>query len=148
MVAFSLAGPLHCIPGHTNHNKRNSSSRSVNFHMSLAYEMNQESNFFVYFTVARKCTQLFKYNTKASRHKSKNLRANRAERVAEIMYRAFRIEKITDKRTQPGEANQTGTEVPTWPKPTRRWIFTSIKPSERRGKFQETCLWKPKMFIQ
>lgn len=70
--------------------------------------------------------------------------ANRAERVAEIMYRTFCIEKITGKHTQSGEANQTETEGPTWPKPTRSWIFTSVKQSEGREKFQETCLWKSK----
>lgn len=67
---------------------------------------------------------------KTSLHESKDSRENWAEIVAEIMYRTFCIEKITGKRTQSGEANQTGKRGPTWPKPTRRWILTSINQSE------------------
>lgn len=63
-------------------------------------------------------------------HPVTNQRIRGAEIVAEIMYRTFGIEKITGKRTQSGEANQTGTGGPTWPKPTRRWILTSINQSE------------------
>lgn len=148
-VVFFWAGPLHRISGLKNHNKRNSFSHSV----ILAYENNQTFHPVCLFHGVPEYLSHLHENSenipallmqKHPRHESEHLRANRDERVAEIMHRTFRIEKITGKRTQSGEANQTGTGGPTWPKPTRRWISTSVKQPERRGKSQETCLWKSK----
>lgn len=115
--------------------------------MSLAYENNQDWRFVTSLFISWQRESVDKYlkefawifweynsgyDVKTSLHESKDSRENWAGIVAEIMHRTFCIEKITGKRTESGEANQTGTRGPTWPKPTRRWILTSINQQRDR----------------